>query len=69
MSNHNINNQISEPIKAHGDLMTQCKESHNEALEDERIIALIKFLARCAAKEDFALYIDALASSKNIEGE
>ncbi len=49
--------------------MTRCKESHNGALEDERIIALVKFLARCAAKEDFALYVNALASSKNIEGE
>ncbi len=49
--------------------MTRCKESHNGALEDERIIALIKFLARCAAEEDFAFYKAALASSKNIEGE
>ena len=69
MNNRNINKRNSEPIKAHGDLMTQCKQSHNEALEDERIIALIKFLARCAAEEDFALYQNALASSKNIEGE
>lgn len=69
MNSRNIKNRTSEPNQAHGDLMTRCKESHNGALEDERINALVKFLARCAAEEDFAFYVDALASSKNIEGD
>ncbi|MBV1952631.1 MAG: hypothetical protein KUG64_10620 [Cycloclasticus sp.] len=49
-------------------LKTPLKASHNGASEDERIIALVKLLARRAAVEDYQMYEDALASPENIKG-
>ena len=46
----------------HTGLKTPLKESHNRSSDDERIIALVEFLARRAAEEDYRLYCDALAS-------
>ncbi len=40
------------------DLKTLVKESHNQDACDEHVIALVRFLARCAAEEDYRLYQD-----------
>lgn len=49
-------------------LMTPLKASHNGGCSDERIIALVKFLARRAAIEDYQFYMDALATPDKITG-
>ncbi len=54
--------------KSQINLMTPCKASHNGVCEDERIIALVKLLARRAAVEDYQMYEDALASPDKIKG-
>ena len=41
------------------DLKTPAKESHNQDSCDERMIALVRFLARCAAEEDYRMYQEA----------
>ena len=41
------------------DLKTPAKRSHNKDSCDERMIALVRFLARCAAEEDYRMYQDA----------
>lgn len=38
------------------DLKTLAKQSHNDNTSDEQIIAWVKFLARCAAEDDYRLY-------------
>lgn len=38
------------------DLKTPAKQSHNCDSNDEQIIAWVKFLARCAAEDDYRLY-------------
>ena len=38
------------------DLKTPAKQSHNDNSSDEHIIAWVKFLARCAAQDDYRLY-------------
>jgi hypothetical protein len=50
------------------DLMTPIKESHNRGSSDERMLALVKFLARRAAEEDYQFYLDALASPDKNKG-
>lgn len=50
-------------------LKTPFKESHNRSSSDERIIALVKFLARRAAEEDYQFYTDALASPDKEKGD
>ena len=50
------------------DLKTPPKESHNKGSSDEHIIALVKFLARRAAEEDYQFYMDALASPDKNKG-
>ena len=50
------------------DLKTPHKESHNSSSSDENIIALVNFLARRAAEEDYQLYMDALASPDKEKG-
>ncbi len=50
------------------DLKTRMKRSHNRGSDDERIKALVRFLARRAAVEDYRMYQDALASPENIDG-
>ncbi len=50
------------------DLKTRMKRSHNRDSDDERIKALVRFLARRAAVEDYRMYQDALASPDNIDG-
>ena len=42
-------------------LKTRIESSHNRD-EEEQIIALVKFLARCAAEDDFEIYCDASGS-------
>lgn len=49
-------------------LMTPLKASHNGGCDDERIIALVKFLARRAAIEDYQFYMDAIATPDKITG-
>ncbi len=51
-------------------LMTPLKPSHNGGCSDERVIALVKYLARRAAIEDFQMYTDALAApDKRTDGK
>ncbi len=50
------------------DLKTLIKRSHNRDSDDERIKALVRFLARRAAVEDYRMYQDALASPDKING-
>ena len=51
-------------------LMTPLKASHNGGCDDERIIALVKYLARRAAIEDFQMYTDAIAApDKRTDGK
>ena len=50
------------------DLKTPRNRSHNRDSDDERIKALVRFLARRAAVEDYRMYQDALASPENIDG-
>ncbi len=38
------------------DLKTPAKQSHNDNSSDEHIIAWVKFLARCAAEDDYRMY-------------
>ena len=52
------NGQNNAPIG----LKIPLNESHNRSSGDERIIALVQFLARRAAEEDYGSYRDALAS-------
>ncbi|MGH1379126.1 MAG: hypothetical protein ACRBB3_09930 [Alphaproteobacteria bacterium] len=50
--------------------MTPLKPSHNGGCSDERVIALVKYLARRAAIEDFQMYTDALAApDKRTDGK
>ena len=35
------------------ELKTQAKRSHNQDSLDERIVALVRLMARCAAEEDY----------------
>lgn len=50
------------------DLKTPLNRSHNRDSDDERIKALVRFLARRAAVEDYRMYQDALVSPDNIDG-
>jgi hypothetical protein len=43
-------------------LKTPLKASHNRGSDDEAIIALVKFLARRAAEEDYEFYRSALSN-------
>lgn len=49
-------------------LMTPLKASHNGGCDDERTIALVKFLARRAAIEDYQFYMDAIATPDKMTG-
>lgn len=49
-------------------LQTPLKRSRNRDSDDEHIKALIRFLARRAAVEDYRMYQGALASPENIDG-
>ena len=49
-------------------LMTPDKASHNGGCSDERIIALVKLLARRAAIEDYQFYMDAIVTPDNMTG-
>ncbi len=44
------------------------KRSHNLDSYDERITALVRFLARRAAEEDYRMYLEALQPPDNIQG-
>ena len=44
------------------DLMTPFESSHNRGSDDDAIIALVKFLARRAAEEDYDFYRSALSN-------
>ena len=44
------------------------KRSHNQDSYDERITALVRFLARRAAEEDIRMYQEALQPPDNIQG-
>lgn len=57
-----IANNKSEQNKAHICLKTPLKASHNRGSSDEQIIALVKFLARRAAEEDYEFYRSALSN-------
>jgi len=49
-------------------LKTPINRSHNRDISDERMIALVKFLARRAAEDDYNALQDLLASPENIKG-
>lgn len=49
-------------------LKTHRNPSHNLSDDDAAIIELVRFLARCAAEEDYQFYMDALAQHQNIKG-
>ncbi len=50
------------------DLKTPIDRSHNRDSVDERVKALVRFLARRAAAEDYRMYQDALASPDKTDG-
>lgn len=50
------------------DLKTRLKASHNGGCNDERIIALVKFLARRAAVEDYQQHKRSSATPDKIKG-
>ncbi|MGH1470835.1 MAG: hypothetical protein ACRBCS_06555 [Cellvibrionaceae bacterium] len=55
-----------ERNKAQIGLKTHARQSHNVVSTDEKLIALVKLLARIEAQKDFQLYLDAIeASNKN----
>ena len=49
-------------------LKTHTKESHNQGCSDEHIIALVKFLARCAAEDDYRATQELLATPEKFKG-
>ena len=49
-------------------LQTPLNRSHNRDSGDERVKALVRFLARRAAVEDYRMYKRALAPPDNIDG-
>jgi len=49
-------------------LKTQPNRSHNRDSGDEHIIALVKFLARCAAEDDYRATQELLATPEKFEG-
>ena len=57
---------INTTIKHH--LKTPVKPSHNGKKHDPRIIALVKFLAKCAAKADYKAYL-AQHNHNTMDGE
>jgi len=63
--------QYSKRSKIRGniDLKTPIDRSHNRDSDDERIIALVRFLARRAAEQDYRIYKRASASPENIDGD
>lgn len=62
MDNSLIGNDKIESNKAQICLKTPLKASHNRGSDDEAIIALVKFLARRAAEEDYEFYRSALSN-------
>ncbi len=50
------------------DLKTPANRSHNRDNDDERIKALVRFLARRAATEDYRMHQDALAPPDKTNG-
>ncbi len=50
------------------DLKNHHQRSHNPRTEDERIIALVRFLARRAAEEDYRKFVDAPQSPDKNKG-
>lgn len=62
MDNPLIENNKNESNKALICLKTPLKASHNRGSDDEAIIALVKFLARRAAEEDYEFYRSALSN-------
>jgi hypothetical protein len=63
--NKNIENGAK---KAPINLKTRLKASHNRVSDDEAIIALVKFLARRAAEEDYKCYRCALGNPYTKDG-
>lgn len=57
-----IENNKNESNKTLICLKTPLKASHNRGSDDEAIIALVKFLARRAAEEDYEFYCSALSN-------
>ena len=50
------------------DLKTPLNRSHNRDSDDERVKALVRFLARRAAVEDYRMYEGAIAPPDKIDG-
>ncbi len=49
-------------------LKTPTNRSHNRDSSDEHIIALVKFLARCAAEDDYRATQELLATPEKFKG-
>ncbi|GAB1261484.1 hypothetical protein NBRC116495_21910 [Aurantivibrio plasticivorans] len=62
MDNSLIKQDKNESHEAQICLKTPLKASHNRGSDDEAIIALVKFLARRAAEDDYEFYRSALSN-------
>lgn len=51
--------------ESHHRLEAVSKRNHNKGLPDPRITALVQFLARCAAEEDFEHFCKETAPNSN----